>query len=82
LNSDELLLSLPIFLHRLGEEMGWRREAIEILKRGVEKFPSDTELKTFLKDIEDGFDNDPLHGGKLLGLMLLIAVIQKKLRKK
>ena len=33
-------------------EMGWRKEAIEVLKKGIEKFPDDEELKQFLKDAQ------------------------------
>lgn len=64
-------------------EMGWRKEALEILKKGVEKFPDDEELKKFLKGVEDDMD-DPDGGDKppLLGILLLMALIHKKWRKK
>jgi tetratricopeptide (TPR) repeat protein len=64
-------------------EMGWRKEALEILKKGVDKFPEDEEMKKFLKDIEDDMD-DPDKGDKppLLGILLLMALIHKKWRKK
>ena len=61
--------------------MGWKHEGLEVLKKGIEKFPDDEELKKFLKDIEE--DDDPQGNGKpLLGLLLLTALIHKKLRKK
>jgi hypothetical protein len=62
--------------------MGWRKEGLEILKKGVEKFPCDEELKKFLKDVEDDMD-DPDKGDKppILGLLLLMALIHKKWRK-
>jgi hypothetical protein len=64
-------------------EMGWRKEVIEVLKKGIEKFPDDEDLKNFLKDVEDDMD-DPDKGDKppILGLLLLMALIHKKWRKK
>ena len=64
-------------------EMGWRKEVIEVLKKGVEKFPDDEDLKNFLKDVEDDMD-DPDKGDKppILGLILLMALVHKKMRKK
>jgi len=64
-------------------EMGWRKEVIEVLKKGVEKFPDDEDLKNFLKDVEDDMD-DPDKGDKppILGLMLVMALLHKKMRKK
>ena len=62
-------------------EMGWRNECIEILKKGAKKFPKDEELEEFLKDVEDDMD-DPDGGEKppLLGLLLLMGLIRKKLK--
>lgn len=76
----------PVLYHNTGAafwEMGWRREAVEVLKKGIEKFPGDEELKKFLKEAEDDTD-DPEGGEKppLLGLILLVAILRKKLRKK
>jgi tetratricopeptide (TPR) repeat protein len=76
----------PVLYQNVGAtfwEMGWRQETIEVLKKGMEKFPDDEELKKFLKDAEDDTD-DPGGGVKppVLGLMLLIAILQKRLRKK
>lgn len=64
-------------------EMGWRKEVIEVLKKGVEKFPGDEDLKKFLKDVEDDMD-DPDKGDKppILGLLLIAAILFKKMRKK
>lgn len=64
-------------------EIGWRQETIEVLKKGIEKFPEDEELKKFLKDAEDDTD-DPDGGVKppVLGLMLLMAILQKRFGKK
>jgi hypothetical protein len=42
----------------------------------------DHELREFLEELENDLDNDPPDGGELLGLLLLIAVIRKKLSKK
>ena len=63
--------------------MGWRKKVIEVLEKGVEKFLRDEELKKFLKDVEDDKD-DPDKGDKppILGLILLITLLHKKLRKK
>jgi hypothetical protein len=36
-------------------EISWRKEVIEVLKKGVEKFLGDEELKKFLKDAEDEY---------------------------
>jgi tetratricopeptide (TPR) repeat protein len=76
----------PVLYQNVGAtfwEMGWRQETIEVLKKGIEKFPEDEELKKFLKDAEDDTDN-PDGGVKppVLGLMLLMAILQKRLRKK
>lgn len=64
-------------------DMGWRQEAIEILKKGIEKFPEDQDLRQFLKETEDDLD-DPDGGEKppILGLILLMAMVYKKMRKK
>ncbi len=74
----------PALYHNAGAaffEMGWRKEALEILKKGVDKFPEDEEMKKFLKDIEDDMD-DPDGGEKppLLGILLLMGLIRKKLK--
>jgi tetratricopeptide (TPR) repeat protein len=76
----------PVLYHNVGAtflEMGWREEAIDALKKGVKKFPDDEELKKFLKELEDNIDN-PEDGEKLpiLGLILLMALLYKKLRGK
>jgi tetratricopeptide (TPR) repeat protein len=62
--------------------MGWPNEAKKILKREIDKFPDDQELKEFLKKVEENMD-DPDGGvnGSLLGLLLL-AAIHKKLRRR
>ena len=62
-------------------EMGWKQEAREVLRKGVEKFPEDDELKQFFKDLDEDMD-DPGGGIKppLFGLMLLTALIYKKMK--
>jgi predicted Zn-dependent protease len=64
--------------------MGWVNQCIEILKKGVHKFPDDSELKEFLKNVENDLDNDPPDGGELLSLLLIAVAISahKKLKKK
>ena len=64
-------------------EMGWRDECMEILKKGLEKFPDDEELKEFLAHVEDDLD-DPDKSDKLplLGVLLLIALLCRRGRKK
>jgi len=47
--------------------MGWVEEARKVVQKGVEKFPDDEELKTFLKDFENDLDDSP--GGEILGLL-------------
>jgi tetratricopeptide (TPR) repeat protein len=76
----------PVLYQNVGAtfwEMGWHQETIEVLKKGIEKFPDDEELKKFLKDAEDDTD-DPDGGVKppVLGLMLLMAILRKRLGKK
>jgi hypothetical protein len=63
--------------------MGWKEEARDVLKEGLEKFPEDEELRQFSKDVDDDMD-DPDGGVKppLLGLMLLTAILQKKFGKR
>ena len=75
-----------ILYHNVGTtfwEMGWRNEAREVLTKGVEKFPEDEEMRKFLKDLEDSLD-DPDNGEKppILGLILLMALLYKRLKKK
>jgi len=76
----------PALYHNAGAafyEMGWQKECLQILKKGVEKFPNDEELKQFLKGVEDNMD-DPDGGDKppLLGVLLLLALIYKRWKKK
>lgn len=62
--------------------MGWPKEAKEILEKGIEKFLDDEELRKFLNDVED--DTDDTDGEKplLLGMIRLMAILHKKLRRK
>jgi len=64
-------------------QMGWNKEAIGVLKKGIEKFPEDEEIKSALKDIEEEMD-DPDGNDKppIFGLILLLAFIYKRLRKR
>ena len=76
----------PILYQNVGAtflNMGWKEEAREVLKEGVEKFPEDEELKNFFKDLNEDMD-DPDGGTKppILGLMLLTALIYKRIRDK
>ena len=76
----------PVLYQNVGAafwEMGWRHEAIEVLNKGIDKFPDDEELKQFLKDAEDDTE-DPDGGVKppVLGLMLFMAILQKRFRKR
>jgi hypothetical protein len=63
--------------------MGLSSEAMEMLKRGLKKFPDDEELKDLLKELEDD-SNSPDSGGTkpLLGLVLLALLIRNRLMKK
>jgi tetratricopeptide (TPR) repeat protein len=75
----------PILYHNLGAtfyEMGWKNEATEVLKKGVEKFPDDDELRTLLKDVENDFDDPDGDTKPFLGLLILLALLHKKLKKK
>jgi tetratricopeptide (TPR) repeat protein len=74
-----------IIYHNVGAtfyEMCWSNEAIEVLKKGVEKFPEDEELKKFLKDVENDLDDPDGDMKPYLGLLILLALIHKKLKKK
>ncbi len=76
----------PVLYYNAGAAfmgMDWCKEALEILKTGVEKFPNDEELKEFLKEVEDDLD-DPDKGDNppIFSLLLLMAIVQKKLRRK
>jgi hypothetical protein len=64
-------------------DLGWKEEAREVLKEGVEKFPEDEDLKQFFKDLNEDLD-DPDGGIKppILGLILLAAILQKRFRKR
>jgi tetratricopeptide (TPR) repeat protein len=63
-------------------DMGWRQEAIEILKKGIEKFPEDQDLRQFLREAEDDAEDPDGVKPPILGLMLLMAMVRKGLRKK
>ena len=58
-------------------------EAMEVLKRGLKKFPNDEDLKGLLKELEDD-SNSPDGGGNkpILGLILLALLIRNRLMKK
>lgn len=63
-------------------ELGWIGEAKEVLQKGVEKFPNDEELKKFLNDVENDLDDPDGDIKPFLGLLILMALFRKKLRKK
>ena len=76
----------PVLYHNAGAvffEMGWRKETIEVLREGVSKFPDDEEMRKFLKEVEDDLD-DPDKGDQppILGVLLLMALIYKRRRRK
>jgi lipopolysaccharide biosynthesis regulator YciM len=64
-------------------ERKWVNEAKEILEQGLRKFPSDEGIKELLQEVEDDLD-DPQGGEKLpiFGLILLMTLIRRKLRRK
>jgi len=63
--------------------MGWRKEALEVLKEGVRKFPGDEEMRKFLKEIEDDLDDpDDNNKSRLGALLLLMALLFRKVRKR
>lgn len=70
-------------LSRVYSEMGWINEAKGVLKKGLEIFPDDENLKKLLKEIEDDA-NDPDKGNKppILGLILLLSAIINKLNRR
>jgi tetratricopeptide (TPR) repeat protein len=75
----------PILYHNLGAcfyELGWIRESREVLQKGIEKFPDDQELKTFLKDVQNDLDDPDGDTKPFLGLLILVALLHKKLKKK
>lgn len=62
--------------------IGLKNETREILQQAVERFPDDSELLAFLRDVED--DMDEPNGGEILGLLLIVVAVSahKKLGKK
>ncbi len=74
----------PTLYAKAGEayrELGWRDESIGILNEGLKKFPKDKELEEMLEEIDEDSD-DPDKAGKepLLGILLLISLMQKRLK--
>jgi hypothetical protein len=59
--------------------MGWRTDATAVLKKGIERFPGDKELKEVLKDMEESTE-DPDDGQKppILGLIVLLSLIRRR----
>jgi tetratricopeptide (TPR) repeat protein len=77
---------VPAMYENLGEayfEYGWIDDAKKVLQEGLRKFPDDERLKEVLKKIDDDTD-DPDKNRKppLVGIMLLLSLILKKLGKK
>jgi tetratricopeptide (TPR) repeat protein len=77
---------VPGMYENLGEcywEYGWVDEARSILEEGLKKFPEDEELQEALQRIEDE-TNDPDKNKKppLLGILLLLSLILKRIKKK
>jgi hypothetical protein len=64
-------------------EMGWVEEARSILNEGLRKFPGDEDIENMVQKIEDETD-DPDKGKKppILGLLLLLSLIQKRVGRK
>ncbi len=76
----------PILYQNVGAafwEMGWKEETREVLKKGIEKFPEDEELKKTFQDVDDDM-NDPDNGinPPILALILLTAILHKRLRRR
>ena len=63
-------------------EKGWIDEARNVLQQGLKKFPFDESIKEILEKIEDETD-DSDKGKKppIIGLLLFLSLIQKKLRR-
>ena len=63
--------------------MGMPEEAMEILKKGLKKFPEDKDLRELLKELEEDMDSPDGGGGDpFLALILLALLIRRKLKKK
>jgi tetratricopeptide (TPR) repeat protein len=76
----------PVMYQNVGAtflEMGWKEDAREVLKEGVEKFPEDEDLRECFKNVNEDLD-DPDGGTKppILGLILLTALIRKRIKNK
>ena len=76
----------PGLYENMGElyfEMGWVNESRDVLNEGLKKFPRDEGIKEMLAKVDDEPD-DPDGGNKpnLPGLLLLMAMLQKKLEKR
>ena len=63
--------------------MGMPEEAMEILKKGLEKFPENQDMMELLKEIEEDMDSSGSGGGDpFLALILLALLIRRKLKGK
>ena len=63
-------------------EMGWVKESREILNEGLKKFPDHEGLKEMAEELDEGTDDPDGNKPPLLGLILLMTMLGKKLKKK
>ena len=63
-------------------EMGWVKESREILNEGLKKFPDHQGLKEMAEELDEGEDDPDGNRPPLLGLILLMTMLGKKLKKK
>jgi hypothetical protein len=62
--------------------MGMSEEAMEILKKGLEKFPENQDMRELLKEIEEDMDSPDGGGPSIFALIFLALLIRRKLKKK
>jgi predicted Zn-dependent protease len=63
-------------------EMGWMKESRGIINQGLKKFPDHEGIKEMAKKLDEDMDGPDGDRPPLLGLILLMTMLKKKLKKK
>ena len=63
-------------------EMGWMKESREIVSEGLKTFHDHEGLKEMAEKLEEGADDPDGKRPPLLGLILLMTLLKKKMKKK
>lgn len=72
----ELYMNLAATYH----EMGWTKEAIDVIQQAIAVFPEDKELKEWLEELEDDM-NDPDKGEEVKKPKILLFLADRKRKK-